>query len=163
MARRKQRTREHRLRDPEARIDELQPLVRALRHFSPDAVLSHRERVGCTAAQYASLLGVSPRVVYNWEAGLSRPKPEQLLRLVEMKQERVAVTRERLGIPAPITAAQVRSARRQLGLCQEWFAVLLGVNQGLVSRWEAGTIRVTPGNARRVEAVPAPGAAVVDA
>jgi len=152
MARRKRRTREQRLSDIEARITELQPLVRALRRFTPDAVLSHRERVGCTATQYASLLGVSPRVVYNWEAGLSRPKPEQLLRWVELKQGRVGAIRERLGMLPPMNPAHVRSARRHLGLSQEWFAVLLGVNQGLVSRWEAGTIRVTPVNALRVEA-----------
>jgi hypothetical protein len=60
--RRKRRTLDERLADIEARIAELRHLTAAKRRFSAGAVLKHRNRLGLTGAQYASLLGVSARL-----------------------------------------------------------------------------------------------------
>ncbi len=50
------------------------PFVR----FSPDWVANHREKLGLSAADYATLVGVSPITIYSWEKGRSRPKQKQL-------------------------------------------------------------------------------------
>lgn len=41
-------------------------------------------------------------------------------------------------MPDPITPQSIIELRRRLGLNQTAFAVLLGVKQATVSRWEAG-------------------------
>ncbi len=46
--------------------------------FSPDWVLNHREKLDLSAADYATLVGVSPLTIYNWEKGKSRPQKRQL-------------------------------------------------------------------------------------
>jgi DNA-binding transcriptional regulator YiaG len=55
------------------------------RRFSADGLRKHRERLGVSAADYASLLGVSGQTVYNWEQGKARPRAEQLQRLAELR------------------------------------------------------------------------------
>ena len=46
--------------------------------FSPEWVSKHRERLGLSAADYATLVGVSSPTIYNWEKGKSRPLQSQL-------------------------------------------------------------------------------------
>ncbi len=46
--------------------------------FSPEWVAKHRERLGLSAADYATLVGVSPLTIYNWEKGRSRPRQSRL-------------------------------------------------------------------------------------
>ena len=56
------------------------------RRFSARGVETHREKLGFSAAEYASLVGVSPQTVYNWEQGRSRPAEEQLASLVAVRE-----------------------------------------------------------------------------
>ena len=46
--------------------------------FSPSWVAGHRERLELSAADYATLVGVSSLTIYNWEKGKTRPGREQL-------------------------------------------------------------------------------------
>lgn len=46
--------------------------------FKPQGVRAQRTRLGLSAAEMGVLVGVSAQAIYNWEAGSSRPRPEQL-------------------------------------------------------------------------------------
>ncbi len=50
----------------------------AVARFSPKWLQAHRERLELSAADYATLMGVSAQTVYNWEKGTTRPQPPQL-------------------------------------------------------------------------------------
>jgi DNA-binding transcriptional regulator YiaG len=132
----------------------LRTLIAAQHRFSPAAVRRHRDRLGLTASHYAALLGVSARVVYNWEADLSRPTPDQVLRWVEVLDSDDEVVLQQLGLDpvTPMTPREIRAKRRRLGLSQARYGVLLGLDQGMVSRWEAGTRKPSRDSLRRIEA-----------
>jgi DNA-binding transcriptional regulator YiaG len=53
--------------------------------FSARSVKAQRERLGLSQQAYARLVGVSPMTIYNWEAGNSRPRKEQLAALVAVR------------------------------------------------------------------------------
>lgn len=46
--------------------------------FSAKGLFSQRKRLGLSAADLGKLLGVTAQSVYNWEAGKTRPRPQQL-------------------------------------------------------------------------------------
>lgn len=46
--------------------------------FKPQGVRAQRTRLGLSAAEMGALVGVSAQTIYNWEAGTSRPRAEQL-------------------------------------------------------------------------------------
>ncbi len=46
--------------------------------FSAKGLATHRQRLGLSAADYGTLLGVSPLSVYKWEAGQARPRARYL-------------------------------------------------------------------------------------
>ena len=46
--------------------------------FKPQGVRAQRTRLGLSAADMGVLVGVSAQTIYNWEAGTSRPRAEQL-------------------------------------------------------------------------------------
>lgn len=46
--------------------------------FSPKGLRAQREKLGLSAAAMGRLLGVSGQTIYNWEAGNTRPRGEQL-------------------------------------------------------------------------------------
>jgi DNA-binding transcriptional regulator YiaG len=50
---------------------------RALR-FRASGLVSHRKRLGLSAADFGKLLGVSGQSVYKWETGEVRPRRSQL-------------------------------------------------------------------------------------
>ncbi len=54
--------------------------------FAPRWVRSHREKIGFSQADYASLVGVSPMTIYNWEHGKTKPGKEQLAALVAVRK-----------------------------------------------------------------------------
>ncbi len=54
--------------------------------FAPRWVRSHRERIGFSQADYATLVGVSPMTIYNWEHGKTKPGKEQLAALVAVRR-----------------------------------------------------------------------------
>lgn len=53
--------------------------------ISPKGVSSQRHRLGLTAAGMGALLGVSPQTVYNWEAGSTHPRRQQLMAIAELR------------------------------------------------------------------------------
>ena len=55
------------------------------RRFSAARLAAHRAKLGLSAADYGRLVGMSGATIYLWEQGKSRPKPEQLQRLVEAR------------------------------------------------------------------------------
>jgi len=48
------------------------------RRFSPTRLAAQRKKLGLSAADFATLLGVSGQSVYKWEHGESRPRARQL-------------------------------------------------------------------------------------
>jgi len=55
------------------------------RRFSARGLKAHREKLGFSATDYASLVGVSAQTIYNWEYGKSKPRDEQLGALVVVR------------------------------------------------------------------------------
>ncbi len=55
------------------------------KRFSRRGLLSHRNRLALSAADYGRLVGVTGQTIYNWEQGRSRPRDEQLAALVEVR------------------------------------------------------------------------------
>ena len=55
------------------------------RRFSPRGLKTHRQKLGLSATDYASLVGVSAQTIYNWEWGTSKPRAEQLASLVAVR------------------------------------------------------------------------------
>jgi len=49
--------------------------------YSSSSVKVHRKKLGLSAAEYASLLGVHAMTVYNWEHGRSKPRRSQMAAL----------------------------------------------------------------------------------
>ena len=46
--------------------------------FSARSVRAQRHRLGLSAEDFATLVGVSPMTIYNWEHGKARPKDDRL-------------------------------------------------------------------------------------
>ncbi len=46
--------------------------------FKPQGVRAQRTRLGLSAREMGALVGVSAQTIYNWEAGTTRPRAEQL-------------------------------------------------------------------------------------
>ncbi|MBE7939672.1 helix-turn-helix domain-containing protein [Ramlibacter aquaticus] len=46
--------------------------------FRPSGLVSHRKRLGLSAANAATLIGVSPLTIYKWEAGSTRPRASHM-------------------------------------------------------------------------------------
>ncbi len=55
------------------------------KRFSRRGLKTHREKVGLSAADYGTLVGVTGQTVYNWEQGKSKPRDEQLASLVAVR------------------------------------------------------------------------------
>jgi DNA-binding XRE family transcriptional regulator len=53
--------------------------------FSLKGLISQRKRLGFTAGEYGTLLGVSGQTVYNWESGKSRPRAKQVVAISEVR------------------------------------------------------------------------------
>lgn len=53
-------------------------MEKATVRFSAKGLVSKRQKLGLSAAEMGVLLGVSAQTIYNWEAGKSRPRTQQL-------------------------------------------------------------------------------------
>jgi DNA-binding transcriptional regulator YiaG len=53
--------------------------------FSPKALLTQRNRLGLSAGQFGSLVGVSAQSIYNWEKGKASPRAEQLAKVTALR------------------------------------------------------------------------------
>lgn len=64
---------------------EMAPEANAAVRFSAKGLAKHRLRLGLSAADFGTLLGVSAQSVYNWEAGKTRPREEQLMAIAALR------------------------------------------------------------------------------
>ena len=53
--------------------------------FTAKGVVSHRKRLGISAADYGKLIGVTGHTIYMWEHGTSRPRKAQLTALASIR------------------------------------------------------------------------------
>lgn len=53
--------------------------------FSAKGLASHRQKLGLSADQYGSLIGVSGQSIYKWEAEKATPRAAQLAKLVSIR------------------------------------------------------------------------------
>lgn len=54
--------------------------------FKPQGIHAHRTRLGLSAADMGVLVGVSAKTIYNWEAGTTRPRAEQLTSIAAVRK-----------------------------------------------------------------------------
>jgi DNA-binding transcriptional regulator YiaG len=139
-SRRRLLTPEDELTAIKARAAGLRRLITARHQFSPAAVRKHRHRLDITATQYGQLLGVSMQTVFGWEKGRSRPRPQVLLRWVDLLRtpDKDALARLGLNEVQPVLPRQLKAERKRLGLSQARYGALVGVHQAAVSAWESG-------------------------
>jgi DNA-binding transcriptional regulator YiaG len=52
--------------------------------FSPQRLAAHRAKLGLSAKDYATLVGVSALSIYKWESGGTRPRAAQLPAIAEV-------------------------------------------------------------------------------
>lgn len=64
---------------------ETEPKAGASVRFSAKGLAKHRKRLGLSAADLGSLLGVTAQSVYNWETGKTRPREEQIVALATLR------------------------------------------------------------------------------
>jgi len=53
--------------------------------FVAKGLKSQRERLGLSAGDFGKLVGVSAQSVYNWEGGHTRPRDEQISKIVQLR------------------------------------------------------------------------------
>lgn len=53
--------------------------------FSAKGLASHRQKLGLSAEQYGSLIGVSGQSIYKWENEKAAPRAAQLAKLVSIR------------------------------------------------------------------------------
>lgn len=61
------------------------PEVGAKVRFTAKGFKSLRQRLGLTAETIGALLDVSAQTIYNWEAGHSRPREQQMVRIAMLR------------------------------------------------------------------------------
>ena len=54
--------------------------------FSAKRFAAQRQKLGVSAGDMGTLLGVSAQTVYNWEAGKSRPRQQQLAAIASVRK-----------------------------------------------------------------------------
>lgn len=65
--------------------------------FRADGFKSFRERLDLSAPVLASILGVSPQTIYNWESGTSKPNREMVGRIAILRKMGKREVQERLA------------------------------------------------------------------
>jgi DNA-binding transcriptional regulator YiaG len=126
-------------------------IIRSLKSARQDARLSRQA--------LSSLLPVSGKAVFEWEAGNVRPTMEHLLLWVNGLERRLVIVDHdgALCDPPSLIAAKgsvafelrrlagaLRERRRHLGLTFPELAELIGVTKQSVERWEAGRAAPRP-------------------
>ncbi|UCE31050.1 MAG: helix-turn-helix transcriptional regulator, partial [Burkholderiales bacterium] len=64
----------------------LEPAPEKPSRFVPKGLVSTRKRLGLSASQLAGIMGVSSQTVYNWERGVTRPRPAQREKLISLRR-----------------------------------------------------------------------------
>ena len=91
-------------RSPAAANDETSGAPR----FSAKGLLTHRKRLGLSAAEVGVLMGTSSQTIYNWEQGKARPQASHLAAIAALrtlgKTQAAAIVASRTGAPEAIAA-----------------------------------------------------------
>jgi DNA-binding transcriptional regulator YiaG len=64
---------------------EVPPIAATSARFSAKGLVSTRKRLGLSQGALANLLGVSLATVFNYEKGITRPRPEVVLKIVALR------------------------------------------------------------------------------
>ena len=81
-------------------VPDEQPAGEKTLRFRMDGFISLRKKLGLTAAQMGSLIGVSAQSVYHWEAGKSKPRASQLPAISALRKMRRAQIVKMLEVEA---------------------------------------------------------------
>lgn len=65
--------------------------------FSAKRLAAQRQKLGLSAADMGTLLGVSAQTVYHWEAGKTRPRTAQLAAIADLRKVGKREARARLA------------------------------------------------------------------
>ena len=101
-----------------------------------DGLKAHRARLGLSAKDYGTLMGVSSLTIYNWESGKSKPRRSQLPRIVAVRGigKREALQRLGMGVEKPkadtVTQAPASGARKRGQFKQTGAESILGLLKG---------------------------------
>jgi DNA-binding transcriptional regulator YiaG len=66
-------------------VAKVNPEVATKARFTANGFKSLRQRLGLTAEAIGTLLGVSAQTIYNWEAGNTSPREQQMVRIVMLR------------------------------------------------------------------------------
>jgi len=80
--------------------------------FVAKGLKSLRARLGLSAAQFATLIGVSEQSVYNWETKKAIPRKEQFATIIELRGIGKREAQQRLQAKAPKPATKKRAKRK---------------------------------------------------
>lgn len=69
--------------------------------FSAKGLATHRQRLGLSAGDFGTLLSVSAQTVYNWEAGKSKPRQQQLSAIATLRKMGKRAAKARLAELTP--------------------------------------------------------------
>ncbi|MDO8990101.1 MAG: helix-turn-helix transcriptional regulator [Sideroxyarcus sp.] len=70
---------------PQKVREQEEPEAKSSARFTAKGFKTLRKRLGLTAEATAALLGVSAQTIYNWEAGNSSPREQQMVRIVMLR------------------------------------------------------------------------------
>ena len=73
-------------RTPKKVIPEAEGEGTTRHRFSAERFAAQRQKLGVSAGAMGTLLGVSAQSVYNWEAGKSRPRQQQLAEIAALRK-----------------------------------------------------------------------------
>ena len=71
---------------PKKAIPEVEGEGTTRHRFSAQRFAAQRQKLGVSAGAMGTLLGVSAQSVYNWEAGKSRPRQQQLAAIAALRK-----------------------------------------------------------------------------
>lgn len=101
---------------------------------------------GLRQRDLAVILGVNQFTLLNWEKGHTRPLARHYAAVIKFLGSDPVAT-------PPSISGRLLSVRRRLGLTQAEFAEKVGLDEGSVCRWEAGSRRPSRWMTARVEAI----------
>ena len=55
------------------------------KRFNSKGIVTHRTKLGISAADYGKLVGVTGQTIYKWERGTARPRESQLTALASIR------------------------------------------------------------------------------
>jgi DNA-binding transcriptional regulator YiaG len=81
--------------------------------FSAPRLKNHRAKLGLSAKDYGTLVGVSGLTIYKWESGNTRPRAAQLLAIAAARKLGKREAQERLAGATAAPSGRGRRGRRR--------------------------------------------------